>query len=703
VDLKNEKPKVKALLKQGVALSNLGKDEEALKAFEKAIEINPTDPEAWYNKGVALGKLGKNEEALKAFEKAIEINPTDPEAWYNKGVTLSKLGKDEEALKAFEKAIEINPNYDKAWYNKGVALGKLGKDEEALKAYEKAIEINPNYDKAWNNKGNALSNLGKNEEALKAFEKAIEINPNYDKAWNNKGNALSNLGKNEEALKAYEKAIEINPNYDKAWYNKGVALGKLGKNEEALKAFEKAIEINPTDPEAWYNKGNALSNLGKNEEALKAFEKAIEINPTDPEAWYNKGVTLSKLGKNEEALKAFEKAIEINPTDPEAWYNKGVTLSNLGKNEEALKAFEKAIEINPNYDKAWYNKGVTLSELGKHEKAIEYLAKAYSLLKEISGENLVLKPAKGLGEVDELRVIETGPTDAKWVRVALVQIDFQLSYDKPPKEFGYTLLNNQSVKTKVLAALSLAQKEEVKIIVFPELCTDEHWVDEVREQFKDMVVIFGSYYKKAYNECPVIINGQPYYVQKINPSPHHEKPVAAGRCMKSGKDRFIFHTKYGRFLVLICQDFYDELYKLFSRRDKGESHVDFVIVPSFNKAVERYQKRADEACQDDNFPYILIANALRVDNEKAGGTCIIGTDHDGALKRYQDENLKPKDEIKYKLIEANGERIIIADLDIETKGVPVPARECKMQNAKIIEIPRKSPNVKRATKAKHSH
>jgi len=48
---------------------------------------------AWFNKGVALAQLNKSCEAIKAFDKAIEINPPDSDAWYNKGITLAKLGK----------------------------------------------------------------------------------------------------------------------------------------------------------------------------------------------------------------------------------------------------------------------------------------------------------------------------------------------------------------------------------------------------------------------------------------------------------------------------------------------------------------------------------------------------------------------------------------------------------------------------------
>ncbi len=56
-------------------VSNLNKSDEAIKVYDKAIEINPQDSKAWYNKGLTLGKLGKLDEARIAYEKAIKIDP----------------------------------------------------------------------------------------------------------------------------------------------------------------------------------------------------------------------------------------------------------------------------------------------------------------------------------------------------------------------------------------------------------------------------------------------------------------------------------------------------------------------------------------------------------------------------------------------------------------------------------------------------
>jgi tetratricopeptide (TPR) repeat protein len=125
-------------------------------------------------------------EAIRCYDKALEINPNNVYAWSNKGTALDKLGMYEEAIRCYDKALEINPNNVYAWSNKGTAFSNLGKYQKAVEHYDKATELDPNDAYAWNNKGNALANLGKYEEAIRCYDKALEINPNMSVAQQNR-------------------------------------------------------------------------------------------------------------------------------------------------------------------------------------------------------------------------------------------------------------------------------------------------------------------------------------------------------------------------------------------------------------------------------------------------------------------------------------------------------------------------------------
>lgn len=63
--------------------------------------------EVWCNKGIALADQNEYDEAIKAYDEAIRLDPDDAEAWYHKGIALEALGKIAEATAAFIKADEL--------------------------------------------------------------------------------------------------------------------------------------------------------------------------------------------------------------------------------------------------------------------------------------------------------------------------------------------------------------------------------------------------------------------------------------------------------------------------------------------------------------------------------------------------------------------------------------------------------------------
>jgi tetratricopeptide (TPR) repeat protein len=136
------------------------------------LKITSNDVNAWNDRGLTFYNLGKYKEAIKSFDKALDIDPRDATILSNKGASLNNLGKYKDAIKCLDKALEIEPNNAGAWLNKGNALYNLRKHEEAIKYYDKALDIDPSFAVAWNNKGIALKKLGKDEDAQKCLEEA---------------------------------------------------------------------------------------------------------------------------------------------------------------------------------------------------------------------------------------------------------------------------------------------------------------------------------------------------------------------------------------------------------------------------------------------------------------------------------------------------------------------------------------------------
>ena len=174
--------------------------EDAVKEFDKAIQLDPRNKDAWNWKGMVLdSRLKRYDEALAAYNKAIEIGGTDvgdnfllSNAWKGKGYDLAMLGRYNESAAAFDKAIELSKGdititqaYEaQAYQDKGSALFELGKYDEAVSAYDKAIELFPSEQmtgSSWYKKCVALKAQGKQSEADAAFAKAKELGYNVQK------------------------------------------------------------------------------------------------------------------------------------------------------------------------------------------------------------------------------------------------------------------------------------------------------------------------------------------------------------------------------------------------------------------------------------------------------------------------------------------------------------------------------------------
>ncbi|MDB9389616.1 tetratricopeptide repeat-containing serine protease family protein, partial [Microcystis aeruginosa] len=130
-------------------LSRLKRYDEGLAAITQAINLAPRA--AWYgNRGNLYGDQQKYKLALDDYNKAIELNPNNANAYLNRGNLYYNQQKYELALSDYSKAIDINPNYANAYYNRGNLYYNQQKYELALSDYSKAIDINPNYAGAYN-------------------------------------------------------------------------------------------------------------------------------------------------------------------------------------------------------------------------------------------------------------------------------------------------------------------------------------------------------------------------------------------------------------------------------------------------------------------------------------------------------------------------------------------------------------------------
>jgi predicted O-linked N-acetylglucosamine transferase (SPINDLY family) len=124
-------------------LFDLGRFEDSLPNYARAIQLNPASAAAFYNQGNALHKLHRNGEALASLERALALQPGNIEALNNHGDVLLDLDRAEEALQSFDRALAINPRYVNSLNNRGSVLRRLKRFEAAADTYRLLASVFP--------------------------------------------------------------------------------------------------------------------------------------------------------------------------------------------------------------------------------------------------------------------------------------------------------------------------------------------------------------------------------------------------------------------------------------------------------------------------------------------------------------------------------------------------------------------------------
>src|SRR5262249_48982655 len=152
--------------------------QEALEAIDQALAVSPEMAGLFRLRGVYLAELEQDEEALAAFERAMDLNaanPPGPErpqdardwAWQGRCAILRKQGRSAEALPLAERGVQMFPRRPDAWYELGMVQLGLGHQEAALEAFAQAPMWNwLENTLIFEQQGEILCRLGRFEEAL---------------------------------------------------------------------------------------------------------------------------------------------------------------------------------------------------------------------------------------------------------------------------------------------------------------------------------------------------------------------------------------------------------------------------------------------------------------------------------------------------------------------------------------------------------
>lgn len=205
--------------KNQIACINLAQAFEVQGQLDRSIELTEqaisygSAPLYYSNLGIFYLKKGMPDDALKQFEKALEIDPNFVEALCGKGSVFLNQHKIEEAFACYDQAMEASPNNPKIPSMIGFGLMNLEKIDEAIPYCEKAAQLQPDNAEAQVLIGNLYASLGKTDQAKVYYIKALNIDPKQPAVYNYIGNGFLEMGQYQEAVKYFKQALLFNLDY----------------------------------------------------------------------------------------------------------------------------------------------------------------------------------------------------------------------------------------------------------------------------------------------------------------------------------------------------------------------------------------------------------------------------------------------------------------------------------------------------------
>ena len=361
---------------QGDRLLTEKRHEEALRCFDRAFELGLKSKGLFLSRAACLEALDWKLDAIDDFGKAIELDPSDCNVWFQRSIVKNACGDNDGAVSDCTEAIRLSRseqnrrNYDYTARQQGyesvtdfyelylarmarlsginAKIGLSRKQAEEAKARGRRTK-HPIADKVMPNerdvqyylrRGSEYSDGGNHDAAIHEFDKAIKLSPNNANAYCERGKAYLEKNDDDNAIKDYDKAIELDPKCVCAYVQRGFAYDLKGDYDTAILNFDKAIELAPGLAGVYSSRGDAYGSKKDYSSAIRDYDKAIELGSKEAHIYYNRGVVYLKNSDYSMALRHYAKAAELNSK-----YT--VKLEEL-KNLLRQRGLDKVIGVVPN-------------------------------------------------------------------------------------------------------------------------------------------------------------------------------------------------------------------------------------------------------------------------------------------------------------------------------------------------------------------
>jgi tetratricopeptide (TPR) repeat protein len=207
------------------------------------LEIDSNYAPLYAARARAYTNIGRWQQAIVDGQRAVDIDPMNPDAHRSFAYSLIWVGERERAIEQLEQAISINPNFTPPYFELALNYLAMDRDSMAIATYERILSMEPRNERAYLRLCEAYFKIGQNGQAQGYCEDALEINPAYPQAWRQLGMVKYNRRNYEGAIEAFESCVDADGEEIQCWYLRGLAHYYLNDCDAAWQTLEDSLAM----------------------------------------------------------------------------------------------------------------------------------------------------------------------------------------------------------------------------------------------------------------------------------------------------------------------------------------------------------------------------------------------------------------------------------------------------------------------------
>lgn len=330
-------------------LANQGNNEAAQASLEKAVRILPDERSLHQAYGRILVENQQYQQAIEAFKKAYELEPTDLDLLYAIGMLAMQAEDWETARDTWNILLtsESKEKRDDANYFLGQLEELNHNPDQAMKHYL-AVGKGKTRTESRLRLARLMAKSGQLEQARALYRELRVLNSHSTiQIYAAEAQMLKELGLLDQALELYTTAVNAYPENMDLLYARGLYAADFGDIELAIADFKLILTAEPDNADTLNALGYTLADqTDRYQEALTYILKAHQLKPDNAAILDSLGWVLYRLGNYQEALKYLHKAATQNP-DAEIAAHLGEVLWMMGNRNEAKEIWNKALTNEP--------------------------------------------------------------------------------------------------------------------------------------------------------------------------------------------------------------------------------------------------------------------------------------------------------------------------------------------------------------------